>query len=235
MIMKDQWTKRLESASPSNTHEKEHASFREDRFGFRKHSESEFAKFRWRLPLQGNFFHREQRIKNWKQEMLFTDLKVHMRTKDTCWSTSSGSWGRVDLSEDPIISGPQSCPHVMNKWSKLFFCFVLKANIIPRLQVITEFFYHYYFLVEFRCFFLWCFSVFLWKITEISCFCGFLMTRVTHMGLSELIWYCKLFWFLSSHDVLIWKALTNANLVRVWLVEREHWIARRKVENLAIT
>ena len=37
---------RLESASSSNTHGKEHASFREDRFGFRKHSESEFAKFR---------------------------------------------------------------------------------------------------------------------------------------------------------------------------------------------
>lgn len=73
---RDQYTKRFESASPSTLTKRNTQGSARTGSAFCKHSESEFAKFRWRLPIQANLFHREQRTKNWKQKMLFTDLKV---------------------------------------------------------------------------------------------------------------------------------------------------------------
>ena len=186
------------------------------------------------------FFHREQRIKKLEARNAIyrpkgprEDRRHLLEYVLAKLRTCRPEWG-----PDPMGSSVMSLRN--EQVVKIVFCFVFKTNIVPRLQVIIEFVYsyHYHFRaiswLNLAAFFWWWFSVFLWKTAEISCFCRFFRTRVTHAGLFELIWYCKLFWFVSSHDVLIWKALTNAKLVSVSLVEREHCIARRKVENLAI-
>ena len=71
------------------------------------------------------FFHREQRIKKLEERNANYRPKGPHKDGRHLLEYVLAKLRSVDLSEDPIQWGPQSCPYVMNKWSKLFFVLFL--------------------------------------------------------------------------------------------------------------